>query len=63
VDLTDFWNTKMAYSLSDLYGSDGSTIASSAFCWANRMYLNYNFPNAAASGTIYKGFFPISAWW
>lgn len=47
--------------MTDIYGSQGDTIAQSAFVWASSMEFNLLGANANLSGTVKLGHFTVSS--
>lgn len=47
--------------MSSIYGSQGDTIAETAFVWATRLDIQLRAPSANAAGTIHTGYFTLSS--
>jgi len=60
---TDFYSTTAdeAYSMSDIYGSQGTSIANNAFIWASELSMILEAPRADVSGSVSYGHFPLSS--
>lgn len=58
--LATYYDAYAALNLSALYGSNGTSIASSVFVWATEILFTLEGPSATASGAIHIGFFPLA---
>jgi len=58
--LSSYYDQYVALNLSALYGSNGTSIASSVFVWASEIMLTLEGPAAIASGAVHIGFFPLA---
>lgn len=59
----NFSRINEAYTLSNLYGSQGNSIATNLFIWAQKLTFFLEAPEMTRTGTVTYGCFPLSSAW
>jgi hypothetical protein len=61
VRIADFEDTEQAYTMIDIYKSDGSNVYQNSMIWAESYTIALNGPLANSSGVAYMGYFPLGS--
>lgn len=61
IRIEDFNDPDNAYSMIDMWKSDGSDVYQNAMVWAQQTTIRLTAPLANVSGVVYMGYFPLGS--